>query len=227
LHAHELAGCYVKMTSGAVAGRVYKIKANTRDHIVFDGENPYYDGAVSGDAFRIFENRLIGVPETDTQTAYRFMRLRIPQSSTNEGYFRIGALAVGPRHEVQTDTTVHKWQGLSNGRRFPVDMRDDDHGALVATRKGASRRTMGLSWDGMTPNQAEGFQQLVERTHGAVVPVVYLPKRRRATGDQARHIPEGFLARIRMTEHDVTPMSAAEVWQTGGIVLDEIDVGDV
>ncbi|MDP8224979.1 MAG: hypothetical protein P9L99_16590 [Candidatus Lernaella stagnicola] len=224
LQDHELGGLYLKVYSGDATGRVYLLEDNVGGTLHFAGANPVDNSAQNGDQFYIFGHNLVALPmQLDSNSAnYRYLRLLIPAGRTYEGYFQLGAIAVGPLHQVATDASCRTWSDLSNTLQFPVRHDRFASGLLNPVREGHDYREITLKWNGLSPSQAIGLEAFFRRLGGAETPVVYLPIERRNDVDSVRGCYEAVLGRIVTERSVLQPITAAEVWENATVTLEEI-----
>lgn len=181
----------------------------------------YLDGTESSSMSIDIWRRNFGAIAHEVTSTYRYVRLFIPQSKTADGYYRIGAMALGPLFPFGLQPgNGWAWEQASN-----VELTTRDSGVRSARIRGPRRRAIEVSWSTQAqdttrmwdsepaPDYVSGsaggepvasiadtvYQVLglTERTDGPSVPVVYLSRVGRGTGSLAYTLdPEWIYGRI-------------------------------
>jgi hypothetical protein len=136
---HELAGHYLRMTSGTDNGKTWRIKDNVEDFIVLDTAAATNIAAM--DTFVIFQKY---VAHTFTNTVpYRFLRVSISAQETAEDYYRIGCMVAG-----RVISLIYRWgPGYSKTHEYDIEaLRTPKGGIIPIVNVGERKRIFKLEW---------------------------------------------------------------------------------
>ena len=149
----ELVGCYVRMTSGSAIGKTFKITRHPlTNRIHFDGETTTLSAQLVnvGNQFVIFTS--FGVLKySATSGAETYMRIRLADTDTAEGYHQLGTIVAGVSIDVDVPMD---WAHTDNEQPNVTSYRTKS-GIAWAFQEGPSQRTI----EGRVVGDAERWRE--------------------------------------------------------------------
>jgi hypothetical protein len=143
---HELAGKYLRMTSGTDNGDTHLIRDNVGDYIMLEVTAAH--NIATDDTFAIFQDK---VAATFNQSVKQYMRLAIGAQHTYDDYYQIGSMVVG-----KTVSLTKAWMfGYGKTIKSGIDYVRPANGGMIPIERRSNKRIFSVQWNAATTTKDE------------------------------------------------------------------------